>query len=149
MLTPTRNLAHLERFIASFIGKLHSVITNQILRIPSARFSVRSPDQALASRDVSKEACESSSRFTLLYHLLRRSVPEYIEDCTLTPRLKWEALTHTVAPKGDEKRSELPRGYDQINLREEFREEQSISSIDPFLRFLEVAAPANAGVEIY
>lgn len=43
-------------------------------------------------------------------------------------------------------RANYLRGYCQTYLPEEIREEQLVKQIDPFLRFLEVAASANAEI---
>jgi predicted AAA+ superfamily ATPase len=158
-LTLTRDPAYLERLIASFRGDLQTVVIDEVQRVPSILNEVhRLIESDRYSKKLQFALTGSSARKlrrgganllagrAFLYHLFPLSVFEYSDDFDLIRALKWGTLPQIVTAKDDEERGDFLRGYCQTYLREEIREEQIVRKIDPFLRFLEVAASANAEI---
>ena len=65
------------------------------------------------------------------------------EDFALEEALRWGTLPKVVTTTGSTEREELLEAYVATYLREEIRVEQIVRNLDPFLRFLEVAAQTN------
>ena len=82
----------------------------------------------------------------LIYHLFPFTQSELGEDFDLDQALQWGTLPllWDVADFSDKKR--ILDAYVDTFIREEIREEQIVRKLDPFLRFLEVAAQMDGKI---
>ncbi len=158
-LSLSRNPTLLERQIESFSGDLKHVVIDEVQRVPSLLNEVH---RLIESERYHKKLCfaltGSSARKlrrgganllagrAFLHRLFPLSVFEYSEDFDLNQTLQWGSLPQVITAEDDQARANYLRGYCQTYLREEIREEQIVRKIDPFLRFIEVAASANAEI---
>jgi len=78
-----------------------------------------------------------------LNHLHPLTSLEMGEDFNLLSALRWGTLPQLSQYDSDLERSEYLKAYVNTYLREEIKEEQLVRRIEPFLRFLEVAAQSN------
>ncbi len=79
----------------------------------------------------------------VLYRLFPLTFIELGSDFSLEQVLNWGALPAVFAANDDAERALLLKGYLGTYLREEIREEQIVRQLDPFTRFLEVAAQSS------
>jgi predicted AAA+ superfamily ATPase len=65
------------------------------------------------------------------------------KDFSLKKNLEWGALPFLSSVKSELQKKEYLKSYYNTYIKEEIREEQIVRKIEPFLRFLEVAAQQN------
>lgn len=71
---------------------------------------------------------------------------ELKEDFNLFQVINWGALPLTFALQNSTERREFLRSYVSNYLRQEIKEEQIVRKLEPFIRFLEVAAQHNGKI---
>lgn len=81
-----------------------------------------------------------------LYHLFPLTFCELGEKFSLDAVLQWGSLPSVVFAQNDELRKEFLYAYAHSYLKEEVWSEQFVRELDPFRRFLEVAAQMNGKV---
>lgn len=81
-----------------------------------------------------------------VYHLFPLTYKELGDDFALQQVLQWGSLPEILAAQNDEEREEFLFAYAHTYLKEEILEEQFIKDLEPFRRFLEVAAQSNGKV---
>jgi predicted AAA+ superfamily ATPase len=74
------------------------------------------------------------------------TVSELGSDFVLKEVLQWGTLPQVCTAEGKLLKSETLKTYIDVYLREEIREEQIIRRLDPFARFLEVAAQSSGKI---
>lgn len=85
----------------------------------------------------------------LLNHLYPLTAQELADDFDLSEALSWGMLP-AVSKQGDSLiKTEQLETYVAVYLREEIREEQVVRNLDPFGRFLEVAAQTSGQIVNY
>ena len=84
-----------------------------------------------------------------VYHLHPLSVFELDEGFNLEERLQWGMLPKIIEYKQDNFRRKYLQTYAHTYLKEEVWEEQFVKDLDPFRRFLEVAAQMNGKIINY
>jgi predicted AAA+ superfamily ATPase len=82
----------------------------------------------------------------LINRLFPLTFIELDKDFNLDTALDWGTLPGVYTSSNDDVRSGMLRSYVTTYITEEIREEQVIRQIDPFLRFLEVAAQHNGEI---
>lgn len=82
----------------------------------------------------------------LINRLFPLTFVELEKDFNLEKVLNWGSLPGVYTAGGDDVRSGILRSYVTTYISEEIREEQVVRQIDPFLRFLEVAAQSNGEI---
>jgi predicted AAA+ superfamily ATPase len=85
----------------------------------------------------------------LLNHLYPLTADELGKDFDLNATLNWGLLPSVVTQSDPIVRRELLETYVAVYLREEIREEQHLRNLDPFIRFLEVAAQTSGQIVNY
>ncbi len=85
----------------------------------------------------------------LLNHLYPLLSTEISEKFNLDETLSWGALPALVKQSDPVVRREQLETYVAVYLREEIREEQIVRNLDPFTRFLEVAAQTSGKIVNY
>ena len=84
-----------------------------------------------------------------VHNLYPLTVPELAGTHDLDASLRWGTLPRVFALDSDEDRSAYLRAYALTYLREEIAVEQIVRRLDPFRRFLEVAAQTNGTIVNY
>lgn len=84
-----------------------------------------------------------------VYNLHPLSIFELQEDFSLEERLQWGMLPKILEYKQDNFRRKFLQTYAHTYLKKEVWEEQFIRELDPFRRFLEVAAQMNGKIINY
>lgn len=82
-------------------------------------------------------------------HLHPLSSFELGPDFSLAEALQWGTLPKVIALQAPEDRKRFLRAYVQTYLREEIQIEQAVRKIEPFRKFLEVAAQSNGEILNY
>ncbi len=83
-----------------------------------------------------------------VYHLFTLSCFELKEQFDLEKALHWGTLPKIFGLDGDLEKSEFLRSYADTYLKEEIWNEQVVRKLQPFRRFLEVAAQCNGKINI-
>ena len=84
-----------------------------------------------------------------VYSLYPLTVPELKDAFDLDGALRWGTLPRIFSLDADEDRRVYLRTYALTYLREEIAAEQIVRRLDPFRRFLEVAAQSNGAIVNY
>lgn len=81
-----------------------------------------------------------------VYHLFPLTYEELGEKFSLEQVLRWGSLPEIYTCESDEDRREFLYAYAHTYLKEEIWEEQFIKDLDPFRKFLDLAAQCNGKV---
>ena len=81
-----------------------------------------------------------------VYHLFPLSFMELGERFVLENVLQWGSLPEVIACETDEERKEFLYAYAHTYLKEEIWDEQFVRDLEPFRKFLEVAAQTNGKI---
>ncbi len=84
-----------------------------------------------------------------VYHLYPLSAFELGDDFNLNHALKWGTLPEISKCDTDLERQEFLNAYAHTYLKEEIINEQAVRNLDPFRKFLEVAAQCNGKIINY
>ncbi|MBI4677464.1 MAG: ATP-binding protein [Elusimicrobia bacterium] len=84
-----------------------------------------------------------------VFHLHPFSSFELGPDFSLADALQWGTLPKAAALQDPEDRKRFLRAYVQTYLKEEIQVEQAVRKVEPFRRFLEVAAQSNGEILNY
>ncbi len=84
-----------------------------------------------------------------VYHLYPLSVFELGDDFNLNHALRWGTLPGITQCDNDLERQEFLNAYAHTYLKEEIITEQAVRNLDPFRKFLEVAAQCNGKIINY
>ena len=84
-----------------------------------------------------------------VYHLFSLSCFELKDQFNLDQALRWGTLPKIFSLKEDAEKNEFLRAYSDTYLKEEIWNEQVIRKLQPFRRFLEVAAQCNGKIINY
>jgi predicted AAA+ superfamily ATPase len=84
-----------------------------------------------------------------VYHLYPFSYLELGEAFNIEQGLHWGMLPKTITLKANKAKEKFLQSYAQTYLKEEVWAEQLIKKLDPFRRFLEVAAQCNGKIVNY
>lgn len=84
-----------------------------------------------------------------VYHLYPFSYLELEEKFNLEQALNWGMLPKVLSLKSKRAKEKFLQSYAQVYLKEEVWGEQLVRKLDPFRRFLEVAAQANGKIVNY
>lgn len=119
------------------LNTVHSLIESQGIKFAltgsSARKLKRGGANLLAGR-------------ALLNNLYPLTFIELGKDFSLSSTLQWGTLPAIMNENSSAIREEILKAYVEVYLREEIREEQIIRRLDPFVRFLEVAAQSSGKI---
>ncbi len=99
-----------------------------------------------SARKLKKGAANLLGGRALVNHLFPLTVQELGKDFNLKAALQFGTLPEIITSQTDLERKEILRAYVGTYLREEIKEEQIIRQLDPFVRFLEVAAQQNSEI---
>ncbi|MFN0064138.1 MAG: ATP-binding protein [Myxococcaceae bacterium] len=137
------------------------VIVDEVQRVPHLLSEVHSiledPDFAQyrfvltgsSARKLRRGGADLLAGRALVNHLYSLSALETGDSWELEQTLRWGSLPGVVTAASDELRREILRAYVGTYIREEIKEEQVLRKLEPFIRFLEVAAQANGEPVVY
>lgn len=127
-------------------------LLNEVHRIIESKQSMLDIRFALtgsSARKLKRGGANLLAGRALVNHLFPLTVQELGDDFSLESVLNWGSLPLIVQQKNDLVKAEILDAYYGVYLREEIREEQVIRNIDPFTRFLEVAAQSSGQIVNY
>lgn len=102
-----------------------------------------------SARKLKKGGANLLAGRAFVYHLYPLSINELKDDFDLTKALQWGTLPEIFHLNSDEHRERFLQAYSHTYLKEEIWEEQHIKKLEPFRKFLEVAAQSNANIINY
>ena len=102
-----------------------------------------------SARKLKKGGANMLAGRALVYHLHPLSVFELEEGFILEERLQWGMLPKIIEYKQDSLKRKYLQTYAHTYLKEEIWQEQFVKNLDPFRRFLEVAAQMNGKIINY
>ncbi len=162
-LTLTKRPRFLEQMLVEFVESSGAVpdwiVLDEIQRVPKLLNEVHRLLEAKEWRGKLKFALTGSSARklkrlggnmlagrALLNSLFPLTFIELDKDFSLARVLNWGSLPGVYSAQDDEQRSAMLRSYVATYLSEEIREEQVVRQLDPFARFLEVAAQSSGAI---
>lgn len=99
-----------------------------------------------SARQLKRRGANMLGGRALINRLFPLTFIELGKDFELEKVLNWGSLPEVYTAENDEVRAGILRSYVTTYISEEIREEQVVRQIDPFLRFLEVAAQFNGDI---
>lgn len=81
-----------------------------------------------------------------VYNLYPFTAAELKESFSLPQALEWGTLPESIAARSSAARAEFLRSYAHTYLKEEIAQEQTVRLLEPFRKFLAVAAQANGTI---
>jgi predicted AAA+ superfamily ATPase len=123
--------------VPGLLNEIHSLIEER-----GQRFALTGS----SARKLRRGAANLLAGRALLNHLFPLTFHELGKDFSLESVLRWGSLPAVVNEQIPDIRNALLRTYVDVYLREEIREEQLVRNLDPFARFLEVAAQSNGQI---
>lgn len=119
--------------------------TERLQRGPIVKFGL----SGSSARKLKRGGANLLAGRALLNHLYPLTADELGKDFDLNATLNWGLLPSVVTQSDPIVRRELLETYVAVYLREEIREEQHLRNLDPFIRFLEVAAQTSGQIVNY
>lgn len=148
----------LERIVLALPEDVIYVIIDEIQKVPKLldivhrlmskknKYFIMSGSSA---RKLKKGGANLLAGRAFVYHLFPLSFLELGNSFDLDNALNWGTLPEIFLCNNDEDRQQFLRAYAHTYLKEEVISEQFIRNLDPFRRFLEVAAQNNAKIINY
>jgi len=99
-----------------------------------------------SARKLKRGAANLLAGRALVNELYPLTADELGADFNLMKALRWGTLPEVATAASDLERKEILKAYLGTYLKEEIKEEQVIRNLDPFVRFLEVAAQQNGEI---
>ena len=130
--------------VPRLLDEVHSLIEDHSFS-PRLKFALTGS----SARKLKRGAANLLAGRALVNKLHPLTSVELGADLDVDSTLHWGALPNVVTASSDIERQEILRAYALVYLKEEIREEQLIRKLDPFLRFLEIAAQSNGNVINY
>ena len=130
--------------IPQLLNEVHSMIEDSDLG-PNLKFGL----SGSSARKLKRGGANLLAGRALLNHLFPLTAEELGASFDLNSVLAWGMLPAVTKQPNDLVRSEQLQTYIAVYLREEIREEQVVRNLDPFSRFLEVAAQSSGTIVNY
>jgi len=154
----TRNPGELRNRVDAFSSPPSIIVIDEVQRVPGLLNEIHAliEEKKLrfaltgsSARKLKRGGANLLAGRALLNNLYPLTHLELKEDFSLEEVLNWGSLPGLYSMKEDSLRAQFLRTYVDLYLREEIREEQIVRNLDPFARFLEVAAQANGTIINY
>lgn len=126
------------------VPKLLDIVHSHIENTPTSKKFVLTGSSA---RKLKRGSANLLAGRAFVYHLYPLTSVELKEQFNLLEALEWGTLPRMVGYTTPREKQSFLRAYTQTYLKEEILEEQVIRKLEPFRRFLEVAAQ-NTGMII-
>lgn len=119
---------------------------HRLLESPEYRGKIKFALTGSSARKLKRRSANMLAGRALVNRLFPLTFEELGPDFLLERVLNWGSLPGVYTADDDHIRAAMLRSYVTTYITEEIREEQVIRNIDPFLRFLEVAAQCNGQI---
>ncbi len=153
-----RNPDELASIVRAFPSHITHVVIDEIQKIPKllevVHDLIESTDKLFIMTGSSARKLKAGGANLLagrafIYHLYPFSVFEVEEKFALEKALQWGMLPKIFDFPDDDLRLRYLQAYSHTYLKEEIWEEQIVKNLEPFRRFLEVAAQMNGKILNY
>lgn len=156
-----RHPHHLKAEVLAKKGELDWVIIDEVQKVPKLLDVVHALIEGVETRHIKFALTGSSARKLKLAganllagrafsnELYPLSSYELGERFSLDDALNWGTLPKIFHLDDDESRKEFLRTYGRTYLKEEVWDERLVHNLDPFRKFLEVAAQSNGAILNY
>ena len=153
-----RNPSDLYAIVKALPDEIHYVIIDEIQKVPKLLDEVHrlieETDKIFiltgsSARKLKHGGANLLAGRAFVYHLYSLSCFELKEQFDLEKALHWGTLPKIFSLEEDSEKSEFLRSYADTYLKEEIWNEQVIRKLQPFRRFLEVAAQCNGKIINY
>lgn len=153
-----RLMAHPETFvemIPKHFGAKHWVVADEIQKLPQLLDYVhllieeRKIKFALtgsSARKLKRGGANLLAGRALINHMHPLTSKELGDDFDLNFNLNWGSLPKVLEGRESEVKAEFLKTYVANYIHQEIKEEQIVRQLDPFVRFLEVAAQHNGSI---
>jgi uncharacterized protein len=165
-LTFTRRPRHLEQLLLSHCHERGShpewIVVDEVQRVPKLlneahrlleskewRGKLKFALTGSSARKIRRLGGDMLAGRALLNGLYPLTCEELGADFDLDKTLNWGSLPAVYTAGSDQLRAAILRSYVATYLSQEIREEQIVRRLDPFVRFLEVAAQASGSIVNY
>lgn len=154
----SRNPDELKDIVVALPKEKTHIIIDEIQKIPKlldvVHQLIESTDKCFiltgsSARKLKRGSANMLAGRAFVYHLHPLSIFELEEDFSLDERLQWGMLPKIIEYKQDHLRRKYLQTYAHTYLKEEVWEEQFIRELNPFRKFLEVAAQMNGKIINY
>lgn len=148
----------LERIVLALPENILYIIIDEIQKVPKLLDIVhrlmRKKKQYFimsgsSARKLKKGGANLLAGRAFVYHLFPLSFIELASQFNLEQALQWGTLPEIFTCNTDEEKQQFLRAYAHTYLKEEIISEQLVRNLDPFRKFLEVAAQSNAKIINY
>jgi predicted AAA+ superfamily ATPase len=130
--------------VPQLLNEVHSMLEDSNFR-QNLKFGL----SGSSARKLKRGGANLLAGRALLNNLFPLTSEELGNNFDLNSVLAWGMLPAVVSQTSDLVRSEQLQTYVAVYLREEIREEQIVRNLDPFSRFLEVAAQSSGTIVNY
>ena len=153
-----RTPGRLEQQVSALPDSVEWVLIDEVQRAPrlldAAHRLIESTGKRFvltgsSARKLRRGASNLLAGRAFVYSLYPLTVPELQDAFDLDGALRWGTLPRMFSLDADEDRRAYLRAYALTYLREEIAAEQIVRRLDPFRRFLEVAAQSNGAIVNY
>jgi predicted AAA+ superfamily ATPase len=153
-----RNLSELEERLGALAQPVDWVVIDEVQRVPHILNTVhrlieqkklRFALTGSSARKLKRGAANLLAGRAFVNSLHPLTHLELGDDFDLSHAMSWGTLPKAVNLVAELEKKEFLRSYANTYLREEIREEQWVRKIEPFIRFLEVAAQSNGQILNY
>ncbi len=141
--------------LAALSPKVQWVIIDEIQKIPSLLDVVHQQIErkrfkfaltGSSARKLRRGAANLLAGRAFLYHLFPLSSREIGEDFSLEKALQWGTLPRLFSLPEKQDKIDYLRGYAHVYLQEEIMQEQIVRRLEPFRRFLQIAAQMSGQI---
>lgn len=135
--------------------KLEWVVIDEVQRVPKILNSVHKLIEekkikfaltGSSARKLKKNAANLLGGRALINYLHPLTAFELGDSFDLNEILNWGSLPYVINTSEELAKKEILKSYIAVYLRQEIKEEQIVRQLDPFVRFLEVAAQHNGKI---
>ncbi len=130
--------------VPQLLNEVHSMLEDSNFR-QNLKFGL----SGSSARKLKRGGANLLAGRALLNNLFPLTSEELGDNFDLNSVLAWGMLPAVISQTSDLVRSEQLQTYVAVYLREEIREEQIVRNLDPFSRFLEVAAQSSGTIVNY
>lgn len=149
---------NLVREVNALPSNIQHVIIDEVQKVPSLLDTVQilmgDTDKTFimtgsSARKLKHGGANLLAGRAFVYHLFPLSAMELGNDFELDSALRWGTLPEVIKCESDLERQEFLNAYAHTYLKEEIISEQVVRKLDPFRKFLEVAAQCNGKIINY
>ncbi len=154
----TRENGALYQIVKALPENISHVVLDEIQKLPKLLDTVqrlmKDTDKKFimtgsSARKLKKGGANLLAGRAFVFNLFPLSFLELKDEFNLDHALQWGTLPQIFQCKSDQERQHFLRAYAHTYLKEEIWEEHFIRQLDPFRRFLEVAAQSNGKIINY